>query len=64
LSARPVIMSTPSTRRSLVTLPDPMRHFSRNCAVVKLLALLITRLPAILLALGPALWSGRHLGWW
>jgi hypothetical protein len=53
------------TRRVSVQLPDPMRHFSREGPVVKLIALLICKLPALCAAVGAAfIVGGKAFGWW
>ncbi|MGI9216629.1 MAG: hypothetical protein ACR2JA_06475, partial [Hydrogenophaga sp.] len=53
------------THRQVVVIPDAMRHFSRDGPFVRLLALLIIKLPLILAAsAGPVYWLGRTLGWW
>jgi hypothetical protein len=58
-------MDTRITSRAAATPYDPLKHFKRNCALVKLAAMLIWRLPLILLAAsGPVLWIGRAAGWW
>jgi len=42
-----------------------MRHFSREGPVVKLIALLICKLPSLSAAAGAAfVVSGKALGWW
>jgi hypothetical protein len=56
---------TKPTRRVSVQLPDPMRYFSREGPVVKLLALLICKLPALFAAAGTAFLVGaKAFGWW
>jgi hypothetical protein len=56
---------TKPSRRVSVQLPDPMRHFSREGPVVKLIALLICKLPALFASAGAALVvGGKAFGWW
>lgn len=43
-----------------IQLPDPLKHFSKHGAFVKLLALVVVRAP--LLVIGYAL--GKWPGWW
>lgn len=55
-----------------IQLPDPLKHFAKDSAEVRLKALWICRLPLILGAaggciatiIGSILGAGRHLGWW
>lgn len=54
----------PTYRRITFTLRDPLRHFSRDCPGVKLSALLICKLPAIIIAAGCLVAGiGRAKGW-
>jgi hypothetical protein len=56
---------TTPTRRQRVLLPDHMRYFSREGPVVKLIALLICKLPALFAAAGAAFVVGaKAFGWW
>ena len=53
------------TRRVTVQLPDAMRHFSREGPAVKLIALLICKLPSLFAAAGAAfVAASKALGWW
>jgi hypothetical protein len=45
-------------------LRDPLKHFSRHNAFVKLLALCLVQLKYVVLAVGPILWFGWFRGWW
>lgn len=57
-------MDTRITSRVSAAPYDPLKHFSRNCALVKLSAMLIWRLPLILFAAsGPWYWIGKAAGW-
>jgi hypothetical protein len=56
----------PSTaQKQIAPMPDALRHFSRDGPFVRLLALLIIKLPFILAAsAGLLYWLGRFLEWW
>jgi hypothetical protein len=64
-TSRFALMSPPDKRPIVLALQDPLKHFSRNGALVKLIALFIWRMPLILAAItGPVLWFGRVAAWW
>ena len=53
------------TRRVTVQLSDPMRHFSREGPVTKLVALLICKLPALIASTGAVIAAVlKVFGWW
>ena len=54
-----------SANKQVTFVPDALRHFSRDGPFVRLLALLIIKLPLILVAsAGPVYWLGKSLRWW
>lgn len=55
----------PPAQKQIVLVPDALRHFSRDGPFVRLLALLIIKLPLILMAsAGPVYWLGKSFRWW
>jgi hypothetical protein len=53
-----------SANKQVVFMPDALRHFSRDGPFVRLLTLLIIKLPLILFAsAGLVYWLGKSLHW-